>query len=192
MPIFNPNCFLVRVALLGDNETKYPREYQPEDIWVRAKRRPAPELARAVNRRGCERTTPRKIGPQSGSSLTSPHAQMKKPPTFVGFFQGRRRQLNSGPSFMERLRAGGGTPSAPSWARSLRTRHRPSLHSPRARTMRRNPRIRSPGRARRRQRALLAVSDGGVLTRCLDLAVLAEALVAVVRRCWDRRRWEAA
>jgi hypothetical protein len=26
----NPDCFRVRVALLGDNETKYPRPYQPE------------------------------------------------------------------------------------------------------------------------------------------------------------------
>lgn len=26
----NPDCFHVRVALLGDNETKYPRPYQPE------------------------------------------------------------------------------------------------------------------------------------------------------------------
>ncbi len=26
----NPDCFRVRVALLGDNESKYPREFQPE------------------------------------------------------------------------------------------------------------------------------------------------------------------
>jgi hypothetical protein len=29
-PPENPDCFRVRVALLGDNETKYPREYHPE------------------------------------------------------------------------------------------------------------------------------------------------------------------
>jgi hypothetical protein len=29
-PPENPDCFQVRVALLGDNETKYPRPYQPE------------------------------------------------------------------------------------------------------------------------------------------------------------------
>jgi hypothetical protein len=26
----NPDCFRVRVSLLGDNETKYPRPFQPE------------------------------------------------------------------------------------------------------------------------------------------------------------------
>jgi hypothetical protein len=29
-PPENPDCFRVRIALLGDNETKYPREYHPE------------------------------------------------------------------------------------------------------------------------------------------------------------------
>jgi len=29
-PPGNPECFRVRVALLGDNESKYPREFQPE------------------------------------------------------------------------------------------------------------------------------------------------------------------